>query len=270
MNPNARPVRLLMAAVALIGATLIAVAVPAPAHAATATVVRSAVWSSGYVATVTVTNDTSAPTTSWRVEFDLPPGTTIPNHWMAQLSIVGINHYVFTNQPWNGSLPPGASTAFGFQANGLGAAFNCLVNGAPCGEGGGEGDTQPPSTPGNLRITTVAPVFTLGWDPSTDNVGVTGYEVRMNGGLLANTTATSFSMQTPPPMIITSRYGRWTRPGTVRPPPPSASARPSLDPLVRPHLTVELHDHGSGWPAICHRQSSAARRRSRLALITVR
>ena len=49
--------------------------------------------------------------------------------------------------------------------------------------GTGGGDTTPPSVPGNLRSTgTTANSVSLAWNASTDNVGVTGYDVfRENG-----------------------------------------------------------------------------------------
>ncbi|WP_191296996.1 fibronectin type III domain-containing protein [Lentzea cavernae] len=53
----------------------------------------------------------------------------------------------------------------------------------------GSADEEPPSAPGNLRSTGVtASSVSLAWDASTDNVGVTGYEV-LNGTTVA-TTAT--------------------------------------------------------------------------------
>ncbi|MFN2470448.1 MAG: fibronectin type III domain-containing protein [Gaiellaceae bacterium] len=55
-------------------------------------------------------------------------------------------------------------------------------------------DTTPPTTPGNLRAsasstTTVA----VTWDASTDNVGVTAYQLFRNGAHVATPTATSYS-----------------------------------------------------------------------------
>lgn len=45
-------------------------------------------------------------------------------------------------------------------------------------------DTAPPSVPGNLRTTAVGATTTsLAWDASTDNIGVTGYEVTVTGPL---------------------------------------------------------------------------------------
>ncbi|HEU5134171.1 MAG TPA: glycoside hydrolase family 9 protein [Steroidobacteraceae bacterium] len=44
--------------------------------------------------------------------------------------------------------------------------------------GGSTPDTQPPSTPANLRVTAATNIqISLAWDASTDDVGVTGYQV---------------------------------------------------------------------------------------------
>ncbi|MFC0097855.1 proprotein convertase P-domain-containing protein [Micromonospora marina] len=57
------------------------------------------------------------------------------------------------------------------------------------GGGGGGGDTQAPSVPGNLRTTGVTSTsVSLAWNASTDNVGVTGYDV-YRGATLATSTA---------------------------------------------------------------------------------
>ncbi len=46
------------------------------------------------------------------------------------------------------------------------------------GGGNGGGDTTPPSVPQNLTVTgTTSTTVDLSWSPSTDNVGVTGYDV---------------------------------------------------------------------------------------------
>jgi streptogrisin C len=55
--------------------------------------------------------------------------------------------------------------------------------------GGGGGDATPPSVPANARSTgATSGSVSLAWDASTDEVGVTGYEV-YNGGTLAATVA---------------------------------------------------------------------------------
>ncbi|GIH17718.1 cellulose binding domain-containing protein [Rugosimonospora africana] len=58
-----------------------------------------------------------------------------------------------------------------------------------------EGDNVPPSAPTNLTLV----ANTLSWQPSTDNVGVTGYQVYRydgfySGGLMATVTGTSYTV----------------------------------------------------------------------------
>jgi glucose/arabinose dehydrogenase len=61
----------------------------------------------------------------------------------------------------------------------------------------GTGDVQSPSIPTGLNATDVqSNTFTLNWQPSTDNVGVTGYDVFRNGNKINTTpvTGTSFGV----------------------------------------------------------------------------
>lgn len=60
---------------------------------------------------------------------------------------------------------------------------------------GAAADTQAPTAPANLAASNIAQTsLTLSWTASTDNVGVTGYDVYKNGALLASTTSTSYSV----------------------------------------------------------------------------
>jgi glucosylceramidase len=60
--------------------------------------------------------------------------------------------------------------------------------------GSGGGDTTPPSTPTNLAASgTTASSTTLTWGASTDNVGVSGYQVLRNGTQIATTGGTSYT-----------------------------------------------------------------------------
>ena len=55
-------------------------------------------------------------------------------------------------------------------------------------------DTTPPSPPSNLQASTVtATTAALAWTASTDNVGVTGYNIYRNGSLIGSTTQTSYT-----------------------------------------------------------------------------
>ncbi|MFC7279056.1 cellulose binding domain-containing protein [Paractinoplanes rhizophilus] len=62
------------------------------------------------------------------------------------------------------------------------------------------GDTTPPATPANFRLIVVNPTGpSLGWDPATDNVGVTAYDVYHFDGwytstLLGSTTGTAITV----------------------------------------------------------------------------
>jgi hypothetical protein len=52
-------------------------------------------------------------------------------------------------------------------------------------------DTTPPSTPGSLVVSPSSTSAALGWTASTDNVGVTGYDVFVNGSKVAAVSTTS-------------------------------------------------------------------------------
>jgi cellulose binding protein with CBM2 domain len=113
-------------------------AVAPSAHAAgavlTATVTQTSVWSSGYGADLIIRNTGDAAATGWAVEFDLPAGTTVSSSWSSVRTSSG-SHYRFTNASWNGTVAPGATVSFGYNAANLGLPLNCTVNGAPCAGG---------------------------------------------------------------------------------------------------------------------------------------
>ena len=71
-------------------------------------------------------------------------------------------------------------------AVGLGTAYS---------SGTGGGDTTAPLAPSNLAASgTTSVATTLSWTASTDNVGVTGYDVYSGSSLLGNTASTSASI----------------------------------------------------------------------------
>ena len=60
---------------------------------------------------------------------------------------------------------------------------------------GGNTDSQAPTTPSNLFANTITETtLKLNWNASTDNVGVTGYDVYKNGSFLGTTTATFYNV----------------------------------------------------------------------------
>jgi chitinase len=62
------------------------------------------------------------------------------------------------------------------------------------GGGGGGGDSQSPTAPMNLRVTaTTSSSVSLAWNPSSDNVAVTGYDVLRGGTIIGSTATTTFT-----------------------------------------------------------------------------
>ena len=60
---------------------------------------------------------------------------------------------------------------------------------------GGGTDTQPPTAPANLSVSgKTSTTVSLSWGASTDNVGVTGYDVYQGGALVGNAATTSYTV----------------------------------------------------------------------------
>ena len=83
---------------------------------------------------------------------------------------------------------PTASTVSGGQMN---IDWVAVYNKGP---GSGGGDTTAPSTPTGLTASgTTSTSTNLSWNASTDNVGVTGYDVLRNGTSVATVTGTTYT-----------------------------------------------------------------------------
>jgi chitinase len=166
------------------------------AHAATnptATFSKVSDWGTGFSGQIVVRAGDATALSSWRVEFDLPSGTSIGSAWDTDMTRTG-DHYAFVNRSYNGSVAAGGSTAFGFNGAGPGAPVNCTVNGTPCDGSSGAPDTQAPTVPTGLAAgETGSSTVALSWNASTDNVGVTGYEVFVNGSTTPAATSASTS-----------------------------------------------------------------------------
>ena len=121
------------------------IALPASAAAPTATFSKVSDWGSGWQGDVTIANTGASAMTSWKVEFDLPPGATIGSFWEADMATSG-SHRTFTNRPWNGRLRVGQKVSFGLTGSG-GVPANCRLNGAPCGSGGAAPTVAPTTAP---------------------------------------------------------------------------------------------------------------------------
>ncbi|MWK37408.1 chitinase [Actinomadura sp. J1-007] len=164
----------------------------AKAAAVTASCSKTSDWGSGFEGKCTIKNDTSAGVSGWKVEFDLPSGTSVGSVWDATKGGTP-PHYTFTNVGWNGSLGAGASVSFGFGGTGPGWITGCKVNGGACDGSGGPGDdAEAPTAPGGLRSTgKTSNSVSLAWTAATDNVGVTGYDVYQGDTKAESVTGTS-------------------------------------------------------------------------------
>ncbi|TMR04276.1 chitinase [Actinomadura soli] len=172
-------------AIALAGAAILAVStalVAAPPASSAGTVTaeckKTQDWGTGFGGTCTITNGTTAPLNGWKVEGDLPSGTSVTSVWNATKTVSG-NHYTFTNPTWSNTLAANTTVSFGFNGTGPGFFTGCKINGAACDGGGtGEEDLEAPTTPAGLRLVSKsATTVGIAWDASTDDVGVTGYDV---------------------------------------------------------------------------------------------
>ncbi|MEO3798006.1 PHB depolymerase family esterase [Nonomuraea sp. B10E15] len=91
-------------------------------------------WNTGFTAAVTITNTGSSQVGSWALAFTLPPGQTVTSAWNATVSPAG-GQVTATNAPYNGTIAPGASATFGFQATHGGDTAepdSFTLNGADC------------------------------------------------------------------------------------------------------------------------------------------
>jgi hypothetical protein len=190
MNRPAR--RALALAAAVLTALALLLAVPPAVSAAsgvTATFTKTQDWGTGYQATYTITNRTSAALSGWTVTFTLPAGQQLGSFWDATQTASG-NPVTFANRSYNGSVPAnGGTVSFGFNVSYSGAFAppgNCTVNGAPCDGGGGGGGIAAPS---GLTVTgTTASSVSLSWQPVT---GAANYLVYRNGTQVTSTAAAS-------------------------------------------------------------------------------
>lgn len=174
--------RVLFARVGVVAALVVGAAAVgfAPAYAAsvTATFTKTASWDTGYTAQFSIKNGTSAAISGWKVEFDLPAGTAVGAYWDS-LQTNAAGHYTFTHREYNGSVAPGATVTFGFNASGTASPANCKINGASCA-----GSTTTTTTTTTTSTTTSTTTTTTGPTTTTTTPPPTGLPKRVLVGYL--------------------------------------------------------------------------------------
>ena len=164
-------------------------------------------WLKGYVSG-TPGGDTQAPSVPANLTAPSTTSSSISLAWTASTDNVGVTGYQIlrapgasggtfaqiatstTNSYANTGLT--ASTTFRYQVRAVDAAGNAsavsnTVTAAT--QAGGGGDVTPPTAPTNLAASTTTTSASLTWTASTDNVGVTGYQILRAPGASGGTFA---------------------------------------------------------------------------------
>ncbi|MFC0028606.1 cellulose binding domain-containing protein [Micromonospora chaiyaphumensis] len=107
---------------------------PPPGNAACSVRYATNVWNNGFTADVTITNTGSSTVNGWTLNYNLPSGQTITGSWNATVTQSG-SAVTARNLSYNGTLAPGASTSFGYQATlsgGFSTRSSFTLNGSTC------------------------------------------------------------------------------------------------------------------------------------------
>ena len=121
-------------------------ATPPPSSGGAVKVEISSDWGSGYTATVTITNSTTATLNPWQLGWTFDGQVT--SIWNAKVTSRSGESWSISPESWNGSIAPGASVSFGF--NGApGVKYkvptNFILNGNSTGGGGVTTPNRAPS-----------------------------------------------------------------------------------------------------------------------------
>jgi acid phosphatase type 7 len=154
------------------------------------------------IETGTSSSDIAAPSVPTNVRATAASSTQVALAWSASTDNVAVTAYEIRR---NGSpvatvggtsfsdagLSPG--TSYSYTVTALDAAGNRSAPSTAASATtppASASDTTPPATPANVRATAASSSqMALSWSPSTDNVAVSGYEIRRNGTLVATVGA---------------------------------------------------------------------------------
>ncbi|WP_148571403.1 fibronectin type III domain-containing protein [Nocardioides caldifontis] len=149
-------------------------------------------------------DDDTAPTTPGGFTATVQPSGTVQMSWSAASDDKGVARYeLFRNGMPIGStastsftdtIPSSARRMYTVRAVDTAGQVSPTTHPtiATAGGGGG-GDTTAPSVPTGVAATRVGGQPVISWNASTDNVGVTGYDVLRNGTVVGTTTGTSWT-----------------------------------------------------------------------------
>jgi hypothetical protein len=178
-------------------------------------------WPAGQISEFEVygpsTGDTQPPTAPNNLAFTEPTTTQINLTWGASTDNVGVTGYdIYANNVLLTSVPASALTYTDTQpvsatvtyfVRAHDAAGNQSANSNSVTRTGQSGDTQAPTAPSGLAFTQpTSGQIRLTWGASTDNVGVTGYDVYRDGGLITSVAGNVLTYTDSQPDAATVSY----------------------------------------------------------------
>ncbi|MFE2346646.1 glycoside hydrolase family 9 protein [Kitasatospora cineracea] len=105
---------------------------PQPVSGCAVTYTVGSSWGTGFTADVTVRNTGSSTVSGWKLAWTYRGNEAVSNAWNAQVVQSGAA-VTATDAGWNGTLAPGGTASFGFQATGTPAALPAFtLNGTAC------------------------------------------------------------------------------------------------------------------------------------------
>ncbi|GAA1512029.1 discoidin domain-containing protein [Sphaerisporangium rubeum] len=161
--------------------------------------------------------DTQAPTAPGNLAYTQPATGQIRLTWSASTDNVGVTGYdIYANNAlltsvagnvltYTDTQPASATVTYHVKARD--AAGNQSPNSNSVTRTGSTGDTQAPTPPGNLAYTEPGSgQIRLTWSASTDNVGVTGYDVYANNTLRGSVAGNVLTYTDTQPASATVSY----------------------------------------------------------------
>jgi GH35 family endo-1,4-beta-xylanase len=153
-------------------------------------------WNTGFVANITIKNDTGSAINNWNLNWQYT-NNRITSSWNTNLS--GTNPYTATNISWNGNIAAGQSVSFGFQGDKNGSsAERPSINGSVCGGGVSSVSSAPRSSSApNSSVASTSRSSSSAPSNSSSSYSAPANNFAQNGGVESNLTNWSTTAGTP-------------------------------------------------------------------------